>query len=523
MTFFHRYLGRNFNVRDTLYLIFITLSLGMAWAQWHTFMDGYEQIILFATLPSLALFGLFWPAFQFYFPTALLGSSYAIWLYQGDISRDKTVFGLKYLFSSQNAILWMCALLGCSALMYLISFIKTRRLVPEIAYQETMGKIATGLMWAASIMGLLGLMVRWYESYLLLDMAGHIPVSNLYEVFVVFIVITNLMYLYYEASFKTRQTGIFVVSVILAAVAFLLWYSVTRGAHEIMPLIPALQSWWMKIHVPANFIGYGAFAIAAMLGVAWLLAVPEANFQEKKQSKIATDAEKESAQHQFNTARQENKRLMQGLIAISAVIFVLLFTLGKGTLQFDQQARTSTTSTSAIDFVLSADAPKSSHLGLWLAIKTDTVVMNAPSNTETPLSTLGKRVLFFAYAALCFSLLGLLTQYRGTLADYLPKPHVIEEISYRAISVGFLFFTIATILGAMWAADAWGGYWSWDPKETWALIVWVNYACWLHLRLIKGVRTEVLAWWAIVGLFLTTFAFLGVNMLLTGLHSYGGL
>jgi cytochrome c-type biogenesis protein CcsB len=147
--------------------------------------------------------------------------------------------------------------------------------------------------------------------------------------------------------------------------------------------------------------------------------------------------------------------------------------------------------------------------------------MAVPEGADTPLSTLGKSVLFFAYAALCVSLLALLTQYRGRLADYLPKPHVIEEISYRAISVGFLFFTIATILGAMWAADAWGGYWSWDPKETWALIVWVNYACWLHLRLIKGVRTEVLAWWAIIGLFLTTFAFLGVNMLLTGLHSYG--
>ena len=52
---------------------------------------------------------------------------------------------------------------------------------------------------------------------------------------------------------------------------------------------------------------------------------------------------------------------------------------------------------------------------------------------------------------------------------------------YKAIAVGFAFFTIATILGALWAADAWGGYWSWDPKETWALIVWLNYAAWLHM------------------------------------------
>ena len=89
--------------------------------------------------------------------------------------------------------------------------------------------------------------------------------------------------------------------------------------------------------------------------------------------------------------------------------------------------------------------------------------------------------------------------------------------------LGFAAFTIATILGALWAAEAWGGYWSWDPKETWALIVWLNYAAWLHMRQMKGMRGAPLAWWAIGGLLVTTFAFLGVNMFLSGLHSYGQL
>jgi hypothetical protein len=65
---------------------------------------------------------------------------------------------------------------------------------------------------------------------------------------------------------------------------------------------------------------------------------------------------------------------------------------------------------------------------------------------------------------------------------------VLDDVMYKAISAGFAFFTIATILGALWAAEAWGGYWSWDPKETWALIVWLNYAAWLHMRLMKGLR-----------------------------------
>ncbi|MFM2343143.1 MAG: c-type cytochrome biosis protein CcsB, partial [Pseudomonadota bacterium] len=112
---------------------------------------------------------------------------------------------------------------------------------------------------------------------------------------------------------------------------------------------------------------------------------------------------------------------------------------------------------------------------------------------------------------------------RGVISARTPAPEVLDDVMYRAIALGFAFFTIATILGAFWAAEAWGGYWSWDPKETWALIVWLNYASWLHMRLVKGLRGQVAAWWALVGLVVTTFAFLGVNMFLSGLHSYGEL
>jgi cytochrome c-type biogenesis protein CcsB len=112
---------------------------------------------------------------------------------------------------------------------------------------------------------------------------------------------------------------------------------------------------------------------------------------------------------------------------------------------------------------------------------------------------------------------------KGILDDRLPALEVLDDVMYKSISVGFTFFTIATILGALWAAEAWGGYWSWDPKETWALIVWLNYAAWLHMRLLKGLRGRPAAWWALTGLVVTTFAFIGVNMFLSGLHSYGKL
>src|SRR5690606_3642737 len=75
---------------------------------------------------------------------------------------------------------------------------------------------------------------------------------------------------------------------------------------------------------------------------------------------------------------------------------------------------------------------------------------------------------------------------RRVIAAKLPPLEVLDDIMYRSISIVFAFFSVATILGAIWAADAWGTYWQWDPKETWAFIVWLNYAAWLHLRLMKG-------------------------------------
>lgn len=339
-------------------------------------MDIYEEVILVLAAPTFAWLGWYWKSVRWLMPLLAVLALSAIAMYGGVPAMGEQKFFLKYLLSSQSAILWMSTLFILSTLFYWGGLI-TR--------SDTGSSIGSKLCWAAVIMGFTGMLVRWYESYLLGADVGHIPVSNLYEVFILFCMITALFYLYYEQIYATRQLGPFVLLVITAAVGFLLWYTISRDASGIQPLVPALQSWWMKIHVPANFIGYGTFSLAAMVAVAYLLK---------------------------------------------------------------------------------------SH---------------------------------------------------GMLVDRLPALEVLDDVMYKAIAVGFAFFTIATILGALWAADAWGGYWSWDPKETWALIVWLNYASWLHMRLMKGLRGQVAAWWAVIGLLVTTFAFLGVNMFLSGLHSYGEL
>jgi len=367
---------KRLSMLDWLFALALITASGFVLSKFSLHMDYYEKIILLLAAPTFAFLGWHWKSMRWLLAVLAVLSWCAISQYAGSLDAANNRFLLKYLLSSQSAILWMSFLFFLSTVFY------WGGLVTRSALGYSIGTL---LCWSAVVMGFVGMLVRWYESYLLGADIGHIPVSNLYEVFILFSMITALFYLYYEQHYKTRQMGPFVMLIISAAVGFLLWYTVERNAAEIQPLVPALQSWWMKIHVPANFIGYGTFSLAAMVGVAYIV------------------------------------------------------------------------------------------------------------------------------------------KSKGWLVDRLPSLEVLDDVMYKAIAVGFAFFTVATILGALWAADAWGGYWSWDPKETWALIVWLNYAAWLHLRLMKGLRGQLAAWWAVIGLLVTTFAFLGVNMFLSGLHSYGTL
>jgi cytochrome c-type biogenesis protein CcsB len=97
----------------------------------------------------------------------------------------------------------------------------------------------------------------------------------------------------------------------------------------------------------------------------------------------------------------------------------------------------------------------------------------------------------------------------------------VDIWSYRIIGLGFPFLTIGIISGAVWANEAWGSYWSWDPKETWALITWLIFAIYLHSRLLKGWQGEKAAILGSCGFFVIWICYLGVNFLGKGLHSYG--
>jgi len=254
------------------------------------------------------------------------------------------------------------------------------------------GKLGTITAWTGVYAGGSALLLRWYESYLLMGGdIGHAPVSNLYEVFILLFCVICVVYLNLESRHNARALGAFVLPIVSMGVFFAIWLE-SIGQSDIKPLVPALQSYWMKIHVPLNFVGYGSFAVACAAGAAWLV-----------RDKI------------------ERSRPDSALLAV------------------------------------------------------------------------------------------------------FPSLKMLDQLSYKAVAIGFPAFTLATILGAAWAAEAWGGYWSWDPKETWALIVWLVFGAYLHARFSHGLHGKTLAWWAVLGFLVTIFCFVGVNMYLSGLHSYGQL
>ena len=365
---------------DYLWYVLLLCGFGFVYANFRQYLNGYEWIIFTCLTLVVGYAGSAWTDLRRMLLIVAALALFSIHLYDASLAQAEQRILLQYFLASQSAVMWMSFLFVLATLSYFFS------LFSGSAFAAYVG---TGLTWTGAGMGLTGLLVRWYESYLISPATGHIPVSNLYEVFILFCVTTAIIYLHYEKRYRTRALGGFVLLVISAAIGFLLWYTFDRGAHEIQPLVPALQSYWMKIHVPANFIGYGCFSIAAMLGLAYLVKGDDA----------------------------KPRRMLARL----------------------------------------------------------------PARVE------------------------------------------IDDMMYKAIALGFAFFTVATILGSLWAAEAWGGYWSWDPKETWALIVWLNYAAWLHMRISRNWHGSAMAAWAIVGLFVTLFAFLGVNMFLSGLHSYGEL
>jgi cytochrome c-type biogenesis protein CcsB len=337
--------------------------------------------------------------------------------------------------------------------------------ITYLAFKKTpIGMVATTVTIVGWFSQTLAILLRWKE---FADLSGmgilrSVPLTNLYESMSFFIWCLILGYLIIEFKFKNRSFGAFITPIAGLVLAFI---DLTGVSKEIQPLVPALKSNWLLAHVTMSFISYAAFAISFGTGLMYL---------------IVTSEKKTDASYLFWTF-------------ILGIFGILVVTMGIDFLTFKVKVRPE-------EFIKSY-LFRTSFMNPSPAIK------------------------MFSWAA-SLAVLAVIWQYGYVLKRILEKfnvtPNMLDEITYRSIAVGFPIFTLGgLIFGAIWADQAWGVYWSWDPKETWSLITWFIYAFYLHGRMIRGWKGKKVAIVAVVGFTAVIFTYLGVNLLLSGLHSYG--
>ncbi|MBE9196258.1 c-type cytochrome biogenesis protein CcsB [Synechocystis sp. LEGE 06083] len=292
---------------------------------------------------------------------------------------------------------------------------------------------ASGAMAIANltITALLG--ARWLE-------AGYFPISNLYESLFFLAWGITAVHFIAERMSQSRFVGAVTSPIALGIVAFAT-LTLPVDMQQSAPLVPALKSNWLMMHVSVMMVSYATLMVGSLLAIAFLF-VTRGQAVELRGSSVGTGG------------------FRQGLV--------------KGN------------NLNAVSGLSPALEGVNSNSGNVAVLEKTAAV---PTITLSP--------------------------QRLTLAD------TLDNISYRIIGLGFPLLTIGIIAGAVWANEAWGSYWSWDPKETWALITWLVFAAYLHARITKGWQGRKPAILAASGFTVVWICYLGVNLLGKGLHSYG--
>lgn len=271
-----------------------------------------------------------------------------------------------------------------------------------------LGKLTSGL---ATMIIFLILSSRWIFH-------GYFPLSNLYESLL--FLSWTLLFIYFVLEFKTNSK---LLGPILLPVVLLIYgfgsLSLPLEMQKASPLVPALQSNWLMMHVSLMMLSYATLITGSLFSILYLMLSFPSSFKTKNNEKKSGD---------FSSLA-----FQEGILSLKSL----------------------------------------------------------RSLSKNPFQSKAKLL------------------------------ETLDNLSYRIISLGFPFLTLGIIAGAVWANEAWGSYWSWDPKETWALITWLVFAAYLHARIIKKWQGQKPAFLSSLGFFVVWICYLGVNFLGQGLHSYG--
>lgn len=396
-------------------------------------------------------------------------------------------------------------------------------------------------------------------------LVSHPPYTNLYDALNFVAWAMMVCYLIIERKWGLRVVGVLAVALALVAMG----EASLVTDKQIEPLVPALQSYWILIHVGMLFVSYSLFTLGAACALlylvrtgtasAWLGGVQAAiaalllllvggtqlilgNYQMApgwvhqipSQLHKGRFLEVTSAVHYFPAGSDRATKLLVPVPGVGPFLLVAIVLFVAGAYIYLRARKGPEEGVSALGYKVVAAGFAVLTLGLALLVYR---IVNSP---EVVLPQ-GIRLAPGEHGPFRFSLasnyaLGLIalvwgltlgflvtTPMRDRISAGLPDPRKLEDITYKVIIAGWPLLTIGIVMGGMWANEAWGRFWGWDPKETWALITWVVYAGYLHTRITLGWAGKRPAAIAVFAFAVVIFTFMGVNLGLTGdgLHTYG--
>jgi len=390
-------------------------------------------------------------------------------------------------------------------------------------------KFASLATWAGLIANTGAVAHRWYE-------AGHPPFASLYEMLLSFVWTLAALTLVAEKKYAVKVIGTVTMPIAIVGVVLM---QLLRS--EVRPLVPALQSTWLHVHVTLAMLAYAACALSFALAMMFLIQdkvktetflAATTIFTVGVYAAILTRFERWGG---LNVVAWDFDNKGEVFVSRGVRLFVTIPDLGwLMLLVFGAVAAP------LVLYILSRVKKDEGFLSLanralFISILLQSLALvffllrtrdgRYPSLDAEGLHPTALAASPFILAALVGGIFAnllylLLLWRRNDLERLLPDAEALDRITYKTICIAFPLLTLMIAAGAYWANRAWGSYWSWDPKETWAAITWLVYAGYLHMRITRGMRGRVAAYFAVLGFAVVMFTFFGVTYLLPGLHAY---
>lgn len=329
---------------------------------------------------------------------------------------------------------------------------------------------------------------RWIAS-------GHIPNSNLFEYTTYFSMAIVLAFLVIHFMYRLNVLGVIAMPIAVLIIAY-----ASVFPRDIQPLIPALQSNWLVVHVSTVALAQGVLAISFVAGLLYLLR----GVDQSKKSKETFWLE----------------IVLYSMVSVAA--FVIL-TFGFRMADFETTFQYVDREGATVEAKYEIPALIGPNEGKIIDGTTFGPLFNVPAIIDA--GKLNTLIWSLLSGLVLYFLLRLILRKRIAAAIQPAFKNInlelVDEISFRSVAIGFPLFALGGLIFAMiWAQIAWTRFWGWDPKEVWALITFLFYAAYLHLRLSRGWHGKKSSWLAVIGFVIIIFNLVVVNLILVGLHSY---